>query len=265
MNRRLFLSALAATAASGHDLYFMPDEFRAEEPGRKRIRFHLGDSFPDSEVAQSVSGLVDPQARWKGGAAPIENLSADGDVLVGDAELPALGAYILTVSTRAKTIEIAAERFDRYLTHEGLNAQVEYRRVHGESARAGRERYSKCVTSFLSVGDPDDYWKTAVGFPIEIVPEASPFEVRPGGGLPIRVLFRGRPAAELQVEAAWAHGGRHGAAPAGRTDAEGRLTVPIEQAGVWRLHTVHMLRVGEPEIEWESYWASATLAVGGGR
>lgn len=47
----------------------------------------------------------------------------------------------------------------------------------------------------------------AVGFPIEIIPEADPSQLKAGGLLPIRVAFRRKSIAGSQVEASRAAGG----------------------------------------------------------
>src|SRR6185312_2408706 len=50
-------------------------------------------------------------------------------------------------------LELPADRFERYLRSEGLAAIVRERRQRGEHARAGRERYARCVDVLLRVGD----------------------------------------------------------------------------------------------------------------
>jgi uncharacterized GH25 family protein len=101
-----------------------------------------------------------------------------------------------------------------------------------------------------------------VGFTIEIVPEADPYELKPGDLLPLRVLFRGKPAADLQIESSLAGPSGTKTIVVGRTGSDGRLNVPIAGAGRWRLHTIKMERCDEISVaDWESFWASLTFEV----
>jgi hypothetical protein len=45
----------------------------------------------------------------------------------------------------------------------------------------------------------------------------------------------------------------------GRTDAQGRLSVPVSK-GQWRLHTIHMERASG-DVDWESVWTTLTFEV----
>ena len=77
--------------------------------------------------------------------------------------------------------------------------------------------------------------------------------------LPVRVLFRGKPAVDLQLTAAsTADGFKTGVV--GKTDADGRLAIPVSR-GQWRLHTILMERVNEAEVDWDSTWTTLTFEV----
>jgi len=94
--------------------------------------------------------------------------------------------------------------------------------------------------------------------PIEIVPEKDPSQLRSGEALPVKVLFKGVPAKNLQLFAAST------GAPAnkniGKTDANGRIAVPVTP-GKWRLHTILMERITAPDADWESFWATLTFEI----
>ena len=114
----------------------------------------------------------------------------------------------------------------------------------------------------IVAGKPDDFYKQSSGFPIEIIPERNPYSQHAGDGLPVKVFFRGKPAAGLQLEAAWSAEGKSKTAVIGRTDAEGRILVPMAAAGKWRLHSLMMERCTQPAVaDWESFWASLTFEI----
>src|SRR6185503_18616679 len=138
-----------------------------------------------------------------------------------------------------------------------LTAAIESRKKLGETERPGRERYSMYVKSLVLAGAPNDGYKRVVGLPIEIVPEKDPLQVKSGQSLPVRVLFRGKPAADLQLFAASVGVPNKNI---GKTDANGRISVPVK-SGRWRLHSILMQRITEPAADWESFWATLTFEI----
>jgi len=262
MNRRIFLlSALGTATARGHDFYLIPARFHGEAPGRRRIGLHLGDGFPESEQPVGLGRVRNARAIGAAGVFPMEGLRVDGDRVEGEVDLPAEGTYVVAAETAPNAIELSAGKFETYLEHEGLRSVIRWRKENGESRKAGVERYTKFVKSLVAVGTPDGSYSRATGAPIEIVPEADPFSLKPGAELPIQVRLRGKAAPNLQIKASWARGETTGTEVAGRTDDEGRLTVPIGEAGWWRIRTVYMERSQAGDTDWESLWASLTFEV----
>lgn len=183
--------------------------------------------------------------------------------MVGIVEVPdASGDLVISVHSAPNFIELAPDKFVAYLKEEGLTHVIDWRAQHGESNKPGRERYSKFAKSIVLSGAPDDSYRQVTGFPIEIIPESNPYTLHPGGQLPVRVLFQGKPASGLQLETAWADGGKSKTTVIGRTAADGRIRVPLSSAGKWRLHTLMMERCAEPALaDWESSWASLTFEI----
>jgi uncharacterized GH25 family protein len=172
------------------------------------------------------------------------------------------GDLILAVSTVPTLIELPAAKFTAYLKDEGLTDTIAWRAQHGESDNAGKERYSKYAKAILRSGQANGFASHAVGYVIEIVPEADPYALKPGDSLPVQVLFRGQPAAGLEIESAWANTTGNQATVVGRTGADGRMRVPLAAAGRWRLHTIKMERCAEQAAaDWESFWASLTFEI----
>ena len=47
-----------------------------------------------------------------------------------------------------------------------------------------------------------------------------------------------------------------------RTDARGEIALRLDEVGPWLIKVVHMEATeGDPDTDWESWWASLTLAV----
>ncbi len=92
----------------------------------------------------------------------------------------------------------------------------------------------------------------------------------------LRVLFRGRPLSGALVVALQASQPMTVAelllelssketAPGRvreRSDSRGEVTLQLEEAGPWLIKVVHMEPTeGDPDVDWESWWSSLTLAV----
>ena len=257
LNRRLFLASLTAGALSAHDLYLMPEEFRAGKPGPRRIWFHLGDGFPESDSAIGLDRLSNARAVGQAGEFEVTDIQPSGDRVSGMVDLPAKGTYLITAESPTKDIDLPAAAFENYLEHEGLQHVIEWRKKNGESQKNGLELYTKFVKSRVAVGKPDSFYNHKLGLPIEIIPEADPFTLSKKDKLPIQVLFEGKPAPDLQIQTSWAKGKQTDTTISGRTNQEGRLEVPLGQSGTYRIHTVLMRRAKD----WESFWASLTFPV----
>ena len=249
-------------SASAHDLYLMPERFHVARGETVGVAVHDGDAFPNSEVSAAVERLRDASLHGAQGAADVRNLHVDGKRVTGSVSVPGSGDLLLTVRTIPNFIALDADKFSAYLKEEGLTQVIESRARSGDAAKGGRERYSKFAKAILLAGTPDEQYRHAVGFAIEIVPEKNPYQLKAGAALPVQVLFRGTPAADLQVEAAWAGSGGSKVQVIGRTDAHGRITVPLAAAGKWRLHTLKMERCADASAaDWESFWASLTFEI----
>ena len=263
----LCLMPVLAARLLAHDLYIFPDAFNVVSKTKLQVAFHNGDSFPQSEVAPTIARLKEAQLRFASATIAIQDLKVDGKRAVGTVQAPAgSGNLLLSVHTAPNFIELAPDKFLAYLKEEGLSEVIDWRAKHDETRKPGRERYSKFAKSLIVSGAPDDFYRTPLGFPIEIVPEENPYSLHSGARLPVRVLFRGKPAAGLQLEAAWSDSGKSKTTVIGRTDTEGRIRVPLTAAGKWRLHSLLMERCPRQGTEpaaadWESFWASLTFEV----
>jgi hypothetical protein len=261
--RNIFWPLALAVPLVAHDLYLMPKPFRLQPGQSATIAFHNGDDFPIPDRPPKLENVLDALVLTAQGRTPLANLRVEGKILLAEATLKEPGSAYAIARTRPNFIEIQPLKFEEYLKHEGLTSVLAWRTKHAESAKPGRERYSKYVKSLLHAGQPSDFYRQPVGFPIEIVPDQNPAAVHPGGQLPIRVLLHGKPAADLQIEVAWLNAeGKFGRAVAGRTAKDGTLKISITTAGTWKLHTVSMQRCTEPAVaDWESLWSSLTFAI----
>ena len=254
----LSLILLVSNAASAHYTFVMPEKFRVSQGETVKIGFHSADGFPDSSA---IGKRFQETALYTiSGRTAITGLAEDGKRLVASVTVPASGHIVATVMNASAMENMKAESFTKYLQEEGLTNIVDDRAKAGESDKPARERYTMYAKSILLAGAPNNDYKRTIGLPIEIIPEKDPYAMKAGESLPVRVLFKGVPAKNLEMMATSTAMTPVKANSIGRTDADGRINVPVT-AGLWRLHTILMERSSQPDADWESHWATLTFEV----
>jgi uncharacterized GH25 family protein len=247
-----------AGSALAHDLFIVPEQFRVAGGQTMTIGFHSGDGFPDS--VQLPQRLQNAAIHSGKAVTPIENLRADGKRSIGTANVPGSGHVIATIIAGANTISMEPKEFEDYLKEEGLTDVIEWRSANGEAQKPARERYTKFAKALMLAGAPNDGYKQAVGLQIEFVPEKDPYAHKAGEALPVQLLVRGKGAPNLEVRvASSAVLGK--VESIGRTDANGKISIPVPAAGQYRLHAIHMERVTDGSADWESFWGTLTFEV----
>ena len=277
MTKRLMpiLLALAASATVvAHEFWIAPAMWQVAPGQRATILINVGDRFPDATSFTAPERIDSVRLVGPAEETPIPPpFRRDKNSLAASVRVPMTpGTYIGVVVIKPRFIEIKAADFERYLTHEGLDAVIAGRARAGESTRPGRERYSRFGKTLIRVGDAQAGANATrpVGLRIELVPLTDPTTVKPGERCRFRLLFDGKAVAGARVGAIFA------SAKAGpdewpltaRTGAEGEVEFTLNDRGPWLVRSVHMVRRssegGAEAADWESYWASLSFALGGG-
>lgn len=179
------------------------------------------------------------------------------------------GGAMFAFESDFTSITLPAATFDTYLATEGLRGPLAARAKDPRlAASPGRERFRRCAKAWVG-GSNVTRATTPIGLPLEIVPGATPGQ---DAQLKLRVLWQGQPLAGAMVrvwhtpaardESPTDPEGRDSSAVAWqqRTDAQGTVTLPTQQAGEWLVSTVHMVPGSNTAIaDWESTWASLTF------
>ena len=114
----------------------------------------------------------------------------------------ASGTYVAGISTKAKSLEMNAEAFNKYLKHEGIYDMLDWRKKNHEFESKAIEKYSKHVKSIFQVGTTRTKdWQTVLGYPIEFIPLKNPYALHTGDSLQVKLIFNGKPLANQLVYA----------------------------------------------------------------
>jgi hypothetical protein len=259
-------SLLLATASvlAAHDLFIKLDTFFVR-PGAAVKAPVLNGTFSSSENSIARGRVADLSLVSPAGRAALDTSDVDAsrDTTFLALRTAGPGTYVVGLSTRPNGIALSGQEFTAYLEEEALSGIIAERREAGIGADSARERYSKHVKAVFQVGDTrTEGFATALGYPAELVPLDNPYTLARGGTLQVRCLVDGRPTPGLSVLA----GGRRPDGSRMRrrelaSGPDGVVRVPIDASGHWYLKFIHMARVNEPDVDYESKWATLTFEV----
>ncbi|HLJ15182.1 MAG TPA: DUF4198 domain-containing protein [Bryobacteraceae bacterium] len=198
---KCLLPLLLALPLAAQHLYIWPSSFIVSPGEHITVSFNQGNTLTESSEAINMNllrdySLVAPHASYN-----IGGLHVKGDSIVGHVRIPRKGELLLTARTNPAPLD-------------PLHSQ--------ESAKA-----------ILFAKEASDLYRRVVGFALEMVPDADPYALQAGGSLPVLVLWRGKPAAGLSVEAAHSTGPAATPLGIGKTGADGRIAIPIATGKWW--------------------------------
>jgi uncharacterized GH25 family protein len=250
MHRFLFALVFIASSAFAHDFWIEPSTFRPAAGDRVTAALRVGQKLHGDPLPR-IPPLID---RFVLGDAPM--LGFAGSDPAGIALVSKPGLQWIGYQSNAFPMNNDAPKFEQYLRDEGLERIVAERAKRGQSAAQGRERFYRCAKALLLVaGTSTGAVDAPLGFTFELLPHKMP---RAGSALPLTLLFRGKPAANILVVAMSKTDPDN--AVRARTDAKGRVTLPIAHAGFWLVKAV-VMEAAPPDsgVDWESWWASVTF------
>lgn len=259
------IGALLALPVLAHDLFLRPDSFFAAVKSKVTISV-LNGSFQESEGAVSFARLADvsviaPDGKVKN---PQEtDFTKNETTSFLNLEPQTEGTYVVGLSTKTREIDLKAKDFNEYLEHDGIPDALAERKRAKTDNKDVRERYSKHVKTMFQVGVTlTDNYKTALGYPVEIVPQTNPYSLKVGDTFEFLCLMDGKPLTNQFVMTGYeTTGGKMVKGKNVRTDKKGIAKIKIDAAGAWYVRFIQMARATEAKLDYESKWATLAFAV----
>jgi hypothetical protein len=263
MKRKVFVSVPLLLAVAGtlsaHDLFLKLDSYFVAPQTDLVVRV-LNGTFSNSEGAVAKERVRDIAVVGIGGVTRLDTAvwAARGDTSILTVRAGESGTYVIGASLRPRELKLEAKDFNDYLAHDGVPDVLAARREAKELDRPARERYSKHVKALVQVGDRrTDGYRTALGYPAELIPLDNPYTLRPGGMLRVRAVVDDQPVANQLVIA-----GTRAEQLSLRTDSTGLARFRIGSPGAWYIKFIHMRPTpGDATIDYESKWATLTFGV----
>jgi uncharacterized GH25 family protein len=254
----LFAPCLAPCLAYAHDFWIEPSTFHPAAGENVTAALRVGQNV-HGEPLPRIPPLID-RFMVTGNGAELPVIGRPGSDPAGIAHVADAGLHWIGYQSNPYPVTLDGPKFEDYLRAEGLERIVEQRAKNGQSAAPGRERFYRCAKALLDTPGGARTFDAPLGFTLELVPRRSPYAMKAGGELPVALLFRGKPIANVLVVAMSKDEPEKPVRA--RTDARGRVTLRLPRPGFWLVKAVYMERApADAGVDWESWWASMTFDV----
>jgi uncharacterized GH25 family protein len=257
----VLVTVIAASASlSAHDFWIEPTGFMADLGRVVGVKLRVGQDFHGDPVPRSDEQIGDFVVVDISGRRQV--VGRDGSEPAGLLRVTAPGLMVIGYRSRPSPVTLPADNFTAYLKEEGLDAVLDARARSQASERAGREIFSRAAKSLVRSGEmAPGAGDRVLGFPIELVAERNPYQMKSGEPLPVRLTYQNAPLAGALVVAFNQRHPYHKLSA--RSDRDGRTTFTIDEPGPWLVKAVHMVPApAGSNADWESYWASLTFEIG---
>ena len=266
--KALIAGALVVTllaSASAHDLFIKLDTYFLRPNSQATIRL-LNGGFRVSEGAVTRERMRDVSLVAPDGKISHPGATAwhdEGKTAMLEVQMGKAGTYVAGVSTNAREIDLKAKDFNEYLVHDGLPDTLAARRKNGELGKDVRERYSKHVRAIFQAGDErTGNYQTPLNYPVEIIPRQNPYGLRAGQQLEVICTLEAQPLGNQLVLTGYENkAGRMSPEVSVRTDSRGVARIRLVGAGKWYVKTIHLTKLKDADVDYESKWATLTFEV----
>jgi uncharacterized GH25 family protein len=260
---------IASSFVGAHDLWLVPTLFSVAPGARVAVKMNTGDTFPNSEGAVKPERIERAALISANSSTLLTTFRTEGNSTVADVIAPGKdGGAIVEVLLKPIATKQPRASFDEFVKHEGLDAIAAQLARTSERRAEERRTYAKYAKTLLRVGNGKGaakLYQKPLGHRLEIVAEADPFSLRPGGTLPVRLLFDGKPlaGARVVIGSTAVATATQSKLPGVRTDTDGRARLQLDKTGgAHYVHALHMIpATGKSDVEWESFWATLTFGV----
>ena len=203
-NLKLIYFFIVFTLLCSHDLFLKMETYFLE-PNQETSLFLYNGTFEKSENIIARDRMLDASmvAHNERQAIKAEQWQdKDSTITLLNFNTKKSGTYVAGVSTKARNIELTADKFNSYLEHDGVLDILEQRKKDSTLDQDAVESYQKHVKAIFQVGDiKTNDWKTELGYPIEFIPQDNPYEKYSGDTLAVKLFLDGKPLANQMVYA----------------------------------------------------------------
>ncbi|HUR33044.1 MAG TPA: DUF4198 domain-containing protein [Vicinamibacterales bacterium] len=253
----LTLVVVAHDTLAAHDMWIEPAAFNPDAGQIVPLRLRVGQDLLGDPLPRDSRLIRDFIVEDAEGRKPV--VGRDGSDPAGFIRAARPGLVVVGYHSAPSTVLLTPEKFEQYVREEGLDHIVASGTRSAAPPRGGRDAFTRCAKSLVLLGAPGpSQHDRALGMTLELVAERNPYLLTSGELLPVRLTYFQKPLAGALVVAV------NRRQPlrkiSARTDAGGRVRLPLEPGGTWLIKAVHMTPApAGSDADWTSYWASLTF------
>ena len=257
----ILLLALNPYVAESHEFWLSPDDYTLSDADVMQVRLRVGSDMKGPALSYLPHDIARFDVVQGDAVRPVVARMGDNPALVMEALTDGLAvAVIETADSRLTYKEFAV--FGRFVAHKDFRTAIADHRARGLPDTGFQETYRRHAKTLIAVGDGAGADR-AMGLKIEIVALANPYTDDLSAGMPLLVLLDGAPRADVQVELFQTTSDGTVTSTMHRTDAQGRVTVPVLPGMEYMADNVDLraLDNNDPMVGpvWHSDWASLTF------
>lgn len=261
----LLLSLLFALPAFAHEYWLEPKNYVVSVDGILTAGLFNGEKFVGFEFTYLPQGFRRFEMALGDQVVPVQGRMGDRPALsvtsFGD------GLHVVTYESAGDILTYKdMELFTKFVVHKDFRTALARHAERGLPNADFKEFYTRHAKTLIAVGKGAGQDK-AYGLETEIVALKNPYTDDVSQGMPVRVVYKGVPRADTQVELFQKDAAGVVTITLHRTNAGGEATLPVTKGHSYLVDAV-VLR--EPEAGstaatkgavWESLWAALTFAV----
>ncbi|QBF33160.1 DUF4198 domain-containing protein [Thalassococcus sp. S3] len=266
MTVRRILAALTlalgapANGAVAHEFWIEPQQYQVESGAPVVADFKNGENFGGITLAYFERRTARYDIVQNGDTTAVE--ARMGDIPALETQPLGDGLLVAVHQTAHSTIAYTTwSKFQRFADHKDFPDIRARHQARGLPEMGFEELYVRFAKALVGVGHAQGA-DAETGMETEFVAEANPYTDDLNGTFPVRLLYRGVPRRDAQVEVFDRGPDDFVIVSTQRTDAEGRVWIPVTPGHRYLLDAVILRPAAETETAvWETLWAALTFQV----
>jgi len=248
---------LCCTPTQAHEFWIVPHDAVTHSGAMVVFELRIGPNWPGLQSARLPGLFSSFVMRDSDGTQTISG--RDGAMAVGHVQMRQPGAAVVALRTNPARLTLPGTEFEPYLSEEGLDDVLAFRHKNGMQGQPGRELFSRSAKAIILVDGQSDGYDRLLNLPLELIPLNDPLQFKPMARFSLRLMLNGQPLpkalvkAQLKADIPVELGAR--------TDSLGVASFVLPSSGIWLFNAVHMESSMEAVADWESIWASLTIAL----
>lgn len=258
----LLLGVTHAQQVLSHEFWIAPVRYTVEPNEKIVAALRVGEDFRGTSNVYLPDNFARFDIIMNGKVTKVEGRLGDDPALQMTAPGSGL-AVIVHQTTKNHVRYLEWAKFEKFATHKDFAEILKTHEARGLPKSNFLERYFRFAKSLVAVGNGRGR-DSVVGLETEFVADANPYTDRLEAGLPVRLLYQGKPRANAQVEVFEKKSDSSVAVRVLKTDAQGRVRVATKPGHEYLLDAVVIrpLQGADPKADpvWETLWAQYTFA-----